>query len=126
MPNGPLHFLVRRRQHGRLSPAPPPAATSKLSEECDVRPILALLGGLAISITGLGIVLDTAWELAGVAMILCGVLVAVQGMRIASSDGTGVTAAIPSGGPGRDSMVGWPSGLGSRLAHRGQGRRRVD
>jgi hypothetical protein len=91
-----------------------------------VRPILALLGGIAVSITGLGVVLDTAWELAGVAMILGGVLVAVQGMRIDSSDATGVAGAVPNGGPGRASMVGWPSGLGSRLAHRGQARRKVD
>jgi hypothetical protein len=73
---------------------------------------------MAISITGLGIVLDTAWELPGVAMIIGGVLVAVHGMSAGGADRVGVASAVPNSGSGHDSMVGWPSGLGARLARR--------
>jgi hypothetical protein len=91
-----------------------------------VRPVLALLGGMAISITGLGIVLGTAWELAGVAIIIGGVLVAVHGMSAGAADRVGVVSAVPNSGSGHDSMVGWPSGLGARLARRSSARRKVD
>jgi hypothetical protein len=84
-----------------------------------VRPVLALLGGIAISIIGLSIVLDTAWELVGVALIVGGVAVAAQ---VTSPRATGRLRGAMRGvgaGTGRSSIVGRPSGLGTRLARRG-------
>jgi hypothetical protein len=92
-----------------------------------LRPVLALLGGIAISITGLGIVLDTAWELGGVALIIGGVAVAAKGMNAAvagSLDRPRFAGGSLAGG--RSSLVGWPSALGPRLARRGRPRRKAD
>jgi membrane protein implicated in regulation of membrane protease activity len=93
-----------------------------------MRAVFALLGGVAISITGLGLVLDTAWELAGVALIISGVAVAARGMRAVASDGPDNRSRVSGAGvaEGRSSIVSWPSGLGSRLARRGSGRPKAD
>jgi hypothetical protein len=93
-----------------------------------LRSILALLAGIAISITGLVVVVDTTWELAGVALIVAGVAAAAWGTSIASADRL-PDASDPSYGEGsaaHSSMVGWPRGLGSRLARRGSARRRSE
>jgi hypothetical protein len=92
-----------------------------------VRPILALLGGIATSMTGLGVALDTTWELAGVALIVAGVAIAAQGTSAAPVGATGGASRVNGGSVtlGRSSIVGWPRGLGPRLA-RGGGRRRTD
>jgi hypothetical protein len=93
-----------------------------------LRSILALLAGIAISLTGLVVVLDTAWELAGVALIIAGVAAAAWGTSITSADGL-VDASDQSSADrstARSSMVGWPRGLGSRLARRSSARRRSD
>lgn len=93
-----------------------------------MRSILALLGGIAISVTGLGVVLETDWELAGVALIIAGVAVAARGMSAATADRQRDASDLPSAdrSTARSSMVGWPRGLGSRLARRGSARRRTD
>jgi hypothetical protein len=93
-----------------------------------VRPVLALLGGIAISITGLGIVLGTAWELVGLALIIGGVVVAAHGMSAATAAGLDGRSGVAGGrlAGRRSSIVGWPTGLGPRLARRGEARRKAD
>jgi hypothetical protein len=83
-----------------------------------VRPVLALLGGIAISIIGLSIVLATDWELVGVALIVGGVAVAAQVSPRATGRLRGAMRGVGAG-TGRSSIVGRPSGLGTRLARRG-------
>ncbi|HYN63592.1 MAG TPA: hypothetical protein VES36_03230 [Candidatus Limnocylindrales bacterium] len=85
-----------------------------------MRSILALLGGIAISVIGLAIVLGTAWELPGVALIVAGVAFAAKGMSTDSAD------VLPRAAGGRSSIVRWPSGLGHRLARGGSARRKAD
>jgi hypothetical protein len=46
-----------------------------------VRPVLALLGGIAISAAGLAVVLGSDLDLPGVVMITAGALVAAFGLR---------------------------------------------
>lgn len=93
-----------------------------------MRSILALLAGIAISTTGLVVVLDTTWELVGVALIVAGVAAAARGMSVESADRQPDASGLASADrlPARSSMVGWPRGLGSRLARRGSARRRTD
>ncbi|MEP6469975.1 MAG: hypothetical protein ABJC24_09420 [Chloroflexota bacterium] len=93
-----------------------------------MRSILALLGGMAISMTGLVVVLDTTWELAGVALIVAGVAAAARGMSVEPRDRLPDASDDSSAdrSTARSSMVGWPRGLGSRLARRGSARRRSD
>jgi hypothetical protein len=93
-----------------------------------LRSILALLGGIAISATGLVVVLNTTWELVGVALIVAGVAAAARGMSVASADRLPDASGLPSvdQSAARSSMVGWPRGLGSRLARRRSARRRTD
>ena len=93
-----------------------------------MRSVLALLGGIAVSVTGLAVVLDTTWELAGVAIIVAGVVVAARGMRPASADHDGGAPDVPGrkSEAGQSSIVGWPSGLRARLARRSSAGRRGD
>jgi hypothetical protein len=88
-----------------------------------LRSLIALLGGIAISVIGLGVVLDTTWELAGVALILAGVVVAARGMSLGPAGGMHGSSGLGRGwASGRSSILGWPSGLGPRLARRGSAR----
>jgi hypothetical protein len=91
-----------------------------------VRPVLALLGGIAISIIGLSIVLATDWELAGVALIVGGVAVAARVMSPRAAGRLRGTTRGAGAGTERSSIVGWPSGLGTRLARRGSARPKGD
>jgi hypothetical protein len=50
-----------------------------------VRNALALMGGMAISAAGIGVVVGSAFDLAGVLLIGAGVLVAALGMRLAGA-----------------------------------------
>ena len=93
-----------------------------------MRSVIALLGGIAISVIGLAVVLDTTWELAGVAMIIAGVVVAARGMRPITADRDRDQSSMPGSGweAGHGSIVGWPSGLRKRLARRSSASRRAD
>jgi hypothetical protein len=53
-----------------------------------VRNALALMGGMAISAAGIGVVVGSAYDLAGVLLIGAGVLVGALGMRVVGAGGS--------------------------------------
>jgi hypothetical protein len=84
-----------------------------------MRSILALLGGMSISVLGVALTLTTVWDLVGVLFIAAGGLVAALGPRVlrtAQAVGDRADAWRP-----RRTAV----GLGARLAQRSAARRRV-